>query len=902
MKSTKFQKRLFRFVTSMVLSAVLCITSPGFAQVPNLTQLTKSPIIAQNQSSLSIEQQARSHYEKGDFSQAAQLFQESIQKYEASGNTTREALSLSNLSLCYQQLGEWNNARDSITKAINLLKDINNPQANTNLALAQAFDIQGSLQLARGQANSALESWKSATDIYTQLNKPLLVLATATNQAQALQNLGLYRRAITLLEEALKLPADSTNNISQLKTVLTKIPTSPETATALHTLGDSLRVVGKFSEARLVLQRSLDVAKQQNLPEIVTLAQLGLGNTARAQLTQGNTSDAVNSEAAQRALKFYREAAKSNSQNLKTLSQVNQISLFIDIKQTDAAKKLIPQIKQQIDSLPPTRSAVEARLHLANAMMEISKEDAKNTFPLSEIAQNMAVAVKQAEDLSHPRLQADGLISLGNIYEQSQQWAEAEKLTQKALQLAQQENARNIAYRSQWQLGRILKAQGKTQRAIDIYQQAVSSIKSLRADLASANPEVQFSFRNEVEPIHRQLVSLLVKSNQKDNLKKARDIIEALQLVELDNFFREACLNANPAQIDKVDETAAVIYPIILEDELAIIASLPKSNPQSQQKSQKADNRDFRYYKTAIASQEVEKLTSRLRDDLQQPTAFDLALPQLQQIYDLVIRPEADDLKASKVRTLVFVLDGVLRNIPMGALNDGNNFLIEKYSIALTPGLQLLAPRAINEGRLEALVGGLNTARPPEFASLPYVEKEVEKIQAKLPSTVLFNQKFTNNAFEDKVPAVSYPIVHLATHGQFGSTADQTFILTWDGKIKVNQLSSILKTGEISRDNPLELLVLSACETAAGDARSALGLAGVAVRSGARSTIATLWRVNDEASANLISQFYEQLTQANKTGISKAEALRQAQINILKNPEYQAPYYWASYVLLGNWT
>lgn len=896
MKSTRYQRRLFKFVTPMLLSAVLCITSPGFAQVPILTKPT---IIAQNQSSLSIEQQARSHYESGKYSQAVRLFQQAIQKYEASGNPIRQALSLSNLSLCYQQLGEWNNASDSIKSAISLLKDINNPQANTNLALAQAFDIQGSLQLARGQANSALESSKSATNIYTQLNKPLLVLASQTSQALALQNLGLYRRAISLLEEALQLPVDSTKNAGQLKTALTKIPTSTQTATALHTLGDSLRVVGKFSEARLVLQRSLDVAKQQNLPEIVTLSQLGLGNTARAQINQDKSN---NSEAAQTALKFYREAAKSSSQNLKTLSQVNQISLLVDIKQTDAAKKLIPQIKQQIDSLPPSRSAVEARLHLANAMMQISKQDVNNTIALSEIAQNLAVAVKQAEDLSHPRLQADALISLGNIYEQSQQWVDAEKLTQKALQLAQSQNASDIAYRSQWQLGRILRARGKTERAIDNYQQAVSSIKSLRSDLASASPELQFSFRDEVEPIHRQLVSLLVKSNQKDHLKKARDIIEALQLVELDNFFREACLNANPAQIDKVDETAAVIYPIILEDELAIIASLPKSNAQSQQKSQKADSRDYRYYKTAIARQEVEKLTSKLRDGLQQPIAFDLALPQLERIYDLVIRPEAADLEASKVKTLVFVLDGVLRNIPMAALNDGNNFLIEKYNIALTPGLQLLAPRAINQGRLEALVGGLNTARPPEFPSLPYVEKEVEKIKVKLPSKVLFNQKFTNNAFEDKVPNLSYPIVHLATHGQFGSTAEETFILTWDNKIKVNQLSSILKTGEISRDNPLELLVLSACETATGDARSALGLAGVAVRSGARSTIATLWRVNDEASANLMAKFYEQLAEANKTGISKAEALRQAQIKTLKNPEYQAPYYWASYVLLGNWT
>lgn len=97
---------------------------------------------------------------------------------------------------------------------------------------------------------------------------------------------------------------------------------------------------------------------------------------------------------------------------------------------------------------------------------------------------------------------------------------------------------------------------------------------------------------------------------------------------------------------------------------------------------------------------------------------------------------------------------------------------------------------------------------------------------------------------------------------------------------------------------PIEILILSACQTAAGDKRAALGLAGVAVRSGARSTIATLWSVQDNSTAELITHFYAALKQP---GITRAEALRQAQLSLLRSLDYQHPYYWAPFVLVGNW-
>ncbi len=871
-------KRFVRFVMPIAIATLVCIISPVLAQ----TSVT-SRLIAQTQSAQLLEQQARSRYSANQFSEAATLFQQAAQSYQVAKDPLRQALSLSNLSLCYQQLGEWNHASNAIASSLALLA-ATTATPDKSIALAQALDIQAGLLLARGQADAALKSWERAAELYTQQGKLNRALTSQINQAQALQNLGLYRRAIALLDTALKLPQRSTANAQQVQTLLHTVPDSPETATALRTLGDSLRVTGNLTIAHLILEHSLAIANKLQLPDALALAQLSLGNTERAQ---------AHPEA---ALKFYQQAATAVSPTLRVQAQVNQLSLLVDTNQQSWAQSLLAQVQQQISALPPNRAAIEARVNLAQSMMRM--EQPKAASSPRAIAQLLAVALQQAKDLGDSHTLAYALGSLGSVYEKNQQWSEAENLTEQALELAQQTNAADIAYRWQWQLGRVLKAQDKTTEAIAAYKEAVATIKSLRADLAAASPDVQFSFRDAVEPIHRQLVGLLVQSHQPDDLKAARDVIEALQLVELDNFFREACLNANPAQIEQVDQHAAVIYPILLEDQLAIITSLPPSTSQKQTKP-----RNLRYYKTTVSREQVERLVSTLREDLEQPNLLELTLPELQQLYNWLIRPIAAELAASQVKTLVFVLDGALRNIPMAALHDGQNFLVEQYSIALTPGLQLLSGRSLKQEKLGVLVAGLDAARPPAFSALPYVKTEVNKIQSELPSLVIFNQKFTNSAFQTKVADVSLPIVHLATHGQFSSRSDETFILTWDGKIKVNQLSSVLQTIELSRNNSLELLVLSACETAAGDNRSALGLAGVAVRSGARSTVATLWRVNDEASATLMGKFYDELAQLSKTGISKAEALRRAQLAILRNPNYrQQPYFWAAYVLIGNWT
>lgn len=503
--------------------------------------------------------------------------------------------------------------------------------------------------------------------------------------------------------------------------------------------------------------------------------------------------------------------------------------------------------------------------------------------------------------------------------------------------MAQTINASDIAYRWQWQLARILQAQsdkGGTmspqvrQDSIAAYDAAVQTLKSLRGDLVSVNPDVQFSFRESVEPVYREFVALLLQSQgTPENVKKARDVIESLQQAELVNFFREDCLTGVLGDIDQVDQQAAVVYPIVLKDRLEVVVSLPKA--------------PLRHYTTMLPQAEVEKVFTQLRQaiapniidpnrsvavpqpllgvlspyiepnrdkplisvkpDIGANTASQLEyLPLAQKVYDWLIRPAEAEIAASNTKTLVFVLDGPMLNLPMAVLNDGKQFLVEKYAIAFTPGLQLLdATKPLPRTNLTALKGGLSEAHQG-FIALPDVEKELKQIRtlAKVGGEELLNENFTSTALKKGIESMPFPMVHLATHGQFSSNPDNTFILTWNSRLNVNELNNTLRSREEGGKGAIELLVLSACQTATGDKRAALGLAGVAIKAGARSTVATLWFVSDPATAKLMTQFYQEL--ANPT-ISKAEALRRSQVSLLKSNDYQAPRYWAPYVMVGNW-
>jgi CHAT domain-containing protein len=818
-------------------------------------------------------QQAEDHYQAGQLSEAIDLWRQAATQYERDEDRLNRSLVLSFLATAYADLGQWSQANSAINEAI-LLLNAQTPASNdTPRVFAQVLTAQGKLQLAQGQASDALATWQQAESFYRETNNINGVLGSQINQARALQAEGLYRR--------------STDLLTQVEQSLQNHPDSRLKVTGLRSLGKMLRLVGNLAQSRVVLEQSLAIA--QNLGDNVPASDissilLSLGNTAHAQ---GDIET---------ALAFYQQSlATAPSLTANTQIQLAQLSLLVDTDRQTEAQHLFSQIQSQLGQLPPSRLAAYARIDLAQSAVKISRHQTETASAslLRTSAQELATAVQQIRSMGDRRGESYALGTLGGLYENTQQWDNAKTLTQQALSLAQSIDAPDIAYQWQWQLGRIFcqgqqpcTSTGNLQNATVAYAEAVKTLRSLRNDLAAINQNAQFSFLESVEPVYRQYVELLLQSEtnapSQENLKQARETIEALQLAELDNFFREACITARPVKIDQIDPHAAVIYPIILPNQLAVILSLP--------------NQPLRYHKTALHQAEVEQILTQMLQGLRATAFVEDWLPIAQQIYDLLLRPEEGELTASDIKTLVFVPDGLLRSLPMAALHDGQQYLIEKYSVVLTPGLQLLQPQAIDRLQLRGLLAGLTQGRE-KFSALPNVVTEINQIEAEIPSQVLLDQAFTNQALSTEIDSTPSQLIHLATHGQFSSNADETFILTWDGRINVKQLDQMLRSRE-SRLSPIELLVLSACQTATGDKRAALGMAGVAVRSGARSTVASLWSVNDLSTASLMIEFYRELEKPETT---RAEALRRAQVTLLHQDGYTSPYYWAPFVLLGNW-
>jgi CHAT domain-containing protein len=837
------------YICLIIVSLCLPVTiTPAKASVPIQTTST----LSNSQSTNGLEQ-GRNLYQSGRFAEAVIAWQTAAENYHTQGDRTNEALTLSYLSLAQQELNQWEAARQSIKESVKILQTAK-PSFDA-ITWAQILNNQANLELRTGKAETALEIWQQAQKYYEQAGDNMGSFGSQINQAQALQTLGFYRRSKQQLEV--------------LTQKLAVMPDSEIKVSGLRSLGLALDAIDD-SKSQQVLEQSLAIANKIKAKTQLSSILVILGKVA---------SDSQDSEA---ALNYFEDAQTTATNPNELLeARLAAFKLLVDYDKLEAETSLALQLQQQLLELPPSHSSLYAAINFVATLNRLEKPE--RVLPIPELANLMSVTVKSAQQIQDAPAQAYALHQWGQLYHRTNQLTKAKELAQKSLNIARQLQADDIIAQSAWQVGRLYKQQGDHPEAIRAYTEAIKSLKALRGDMVAVNPDVQFSFRESVEPVYRELVGLLLDEKPtQPALMQARELIESLQIAELDNFFREACLD-KAQQIDNIDPTATVIYPIILSDRLAVILSQA--------------GQPLRYYVTHRSQTDIEKTLDNFLITINPVSDSQEQSRLSQQIYDWLISPPEQEQALKNTKTLVFVLDGKLRNIPIAALFDGQQYLIEKYAVALSPGLQLMAVQSFQQTKIRAIVAGISESRNG-FSALPGVELEVKKISQTLPSSILLNQKFTNQSLADRVKSSRADVIHLATHGQFSSRLEETFLLTWNGQVNVQELSELLKNHSDDSSQAIELLVLSACDTAAGDDRAVLGLAGLAIKSGARSTIATLWPVKDKAAEILMTRFYDYLRQPK---ITKAEALRQAQINLIRQTDFHNPFFWSAFVLVGNW-
>jgi CHAT domain-containing protein len=528
---------------------------------------------------------------------------------------------------------------------------------------------------------------------------------------------------------------------------------------------------------------------------------------------------------------------------------------------------------------------------------------------------NLSRARTLATELNDHWLLAESLDALAQLYEDADRNADALKLTDDAIAQLGSEQASDLLIKLEWRRGRILHKLGSDDSALQAYQLAVDRIEAIRQDIPIEYVDGRSSFRVTLEPIYLGLADLLLQrggaadAEQRVQLfRRARDTVELIKQTELQDYLGDRCLveNGRPLVSATLPAGTAVLYPVILDKRLELLL---ETSAGIERRYVEIDSQSIRDKALAFAANVREARPEYLK--------------QARELYDLILRPLDEVFVRRKIDTLVVVPDGALRLIPMGALHDGERFAITRFAITIAPGLTIasavksgkeagkvllaglsepgpvidkLSARNIDQLTRTGTVRGVRSANLKEGLALPGVTEEIEALKGTTHGDRLLNKEFTVARFRSQLGSGSYSIVHIASHAMFSQRAEASFIMAYDDVLTIDELQTLLRADQVQA-NPIELLSLSACQTAEGDDRAPLGIAGAALKARAGSALGSLWPVDDEATKTLMVRFYTLFT---TDGLTKAKALQGAQVEMIQSRAFAHPFFWAPFILVGS--
>ena len=737
--------------------------------------------------------------------------------------------------------------------------------------LAAVKMAEGEKLSARGQFQEAIARWQEAERAFAQAKDAGGEVRALRAQAAACQSLGQHHLALQALAAAESLTEASGDGQA-----------AAEIKAARAGIGIFAR---EASEAEPLLRESLKAARAARDTALAASVLNNLGILLTAQ------------NRAKEALAAFEEAAQTGDAELRAKAVRNMADAALAAHDYAGAERFAGQAVKEASALADGHEKAFLFMGVAGLLQQIFVDAPEHKNALRAQALRLDEdAAKIATRTGDLRALAFALGNQGALYEFENRNTEALALTRRAVFTAQQAQSPDSLYRWEWQTGRLLGKLHERESAILAYRRAIGILQTIRNDIAitRGNLNAHSSFRDAVGAVYFELADLLLQraDSAKDDgeaqalLREARDTAELLKAAELEDYFQDDCVNLLKSKIKKVESispTAAVIYVIALPTRTELLVSLPSGRLER--------------FKVDVSDEKLTETVRLFRLNLEDRSTESF-LEQAQQLYTWLIKPLEPMMTKARLDTMVFVPDGALRTVPMSALHDGEKFLIEKYAVAVTPGLELMEAKPAARLQPNVMIRGLSEAREgfPALLNVPQEVEQIEKLYAR--SNALMNEKFVHDGMGEKLRQEPFTIVHIASHGHFDNDVRKSFVLTFDKHLTLDDLETYIRPAQL-RDHPLELLTLSACQTAAGDDRAALGLAGVAVKAGARSAFATLWFVNDAASTQLVGDFYTELTTHPRS--SKAQALQAAQKKLLAQARYAHPCYWAPYLIIGNW-
>lgn len=703
---------------------------------------------------------------------------------------------------------------------------------------------------------------------------------------------------------------------------------------AAQSLGGTLSLLNDRHQAEALLRSALPKAKSLDRPSLSA----GCSNTLAGVLINRGQRD----EAELLYRDALRDALKANDPGLEAAIRRNLARALTKEEEAIAELKEARKVAGHVSS-PVERTELLLGIAAEMKKRRSGADGVSFRYGLLRDAYDLSSeggpAVSTETAYMAARLHSLAAGEMGALYEEQGRISEALDLTGQAMAAAQALRSHELLLQWERQLGGLLNKQGKQALAIASYRRAVSHIEAIRQDIPIEYQDGRSSFRETLAPVYSALADLLLRESGNEAndekrqglLREARDTIERIKQSELQDYFRDRCLASRSRQIETLSPTTAVLYPIILPDRLELLVDM--------------GGRLYRNTSPATAK-ELESVALNLAHTLRTLSFY---REPAQQIYRWLIEPVRSILEEHHVDTIVFVPDGPLRLLPIAALFDGKHHLVERYAIVTAPGLTLLDSSPLPREEMLALLSGMSEPGPviqelpamlrnslrlaaagraarnvrgvsvvseqlqpvgseksdsegeaaavKEMLALPGVEREIDELSHLLQGQTLMNEGFKLDRFSMELSRNPFRIVHIASHGYFGGSPEQNFIMTHDRLLNMNTLEELVKPKQFAK-RPVEMITLSACQTAEGNERSPLGLTGIAVKSGARSALGTLWPVSDEAAQILMLDFYTHLADARA---SKAETLRRAQLKLMSHEGFQHPFYWSPFILVGNW-